>query len=347
LRTDGEADFFRRRKMSSEPDDGLGPHRERALYPLSVAAVVCFTPFSINNWVQGQLALGAVTLCVTLVFGVNAAALHRGQSPPIPFWALLVPTVPAVALSLRFQGIYGAFWCYPMVLFFYFALSRRMANVCSGALLLTTSAMVALYIGPPVAVRFFASLMLTIIVNNIALNVIAELQGKLLQQAIEDPLTGAFNRRHMEACLTEAIERNKRTKAPASILLFDIDHFKRINDEFGHAAGDAVLKDLVARIGNRARTLDVLCRVGGEEFVVLLPDTSGEAAATVADHLRGLIASWHPSRGGSVTVSIGVSELLPGDSIDDWMKRADERLYLAKQAGRNRVVASGLRRDVG
>src|SRR6266850_1571692 len=108
-------------------------------------------------------------------------------------------------------------------------------------LLGVTTWMVERYIGQGVAIRFFASLTLTIVIVNIIRTIIRELQARLLDLAITDPLTGAFNRRHMASCLGDAVERHRRTGAPASVLLIDVDHFKRINDRLGHEAGDGVL----------------------------------------------------------------------------------------------------------
>ena len=156
-----------------------------------------------------------------------------------------------------------------------------------------------------------------------------------------DPLTGAFNRRHMERCLSDAIERRRRNSAPASLLLIDIDHFKLINDRFGHAKGDGVLKGIASLVGKRARKLDSLFRVGGEEFILLLPDTQEAAAAVVAEQLRASVAESLLVDGRQVTVSVGVGELQLDESSDSWMKHADDALYAAKKAGRNRVVCAG------
>jgi len=145
----------------------------------------------------------------------------------------------------------------------------------------------------------------------------------------------------MERCLGDAIERQRRSSAPASLLLVDVDHFKRINDQFGHAKGDSVLKGIVSLVGKRSRKLDLLFRIGGEEFMLLLPDTQEAAAAVVAEQLRASVAESPLLDGRQVTVSAGVSELQPGESLDSWMKHADDALYAAKKAGRNRVVRVG------
>jgi diguanylate cyclase (GGDEF)-like protein len=230
------------------------------------------------------------------------------------------------------------------VLLFSFALSRRMANFGSILLLGIISALVYHYIDLAFTIRFFVTLTLTIILVNIVLSIIGDLHRRLLDQAIVDPLTGVFNRRHMERCLSDAIERQRRNSAPTSLLLIDVDRFKSINDQHGHAKGDSVLKGIVSLVVKRSRKLDLLFRIGGEEFMLLLPDTQEAAAAVVAEQLRASIAEAPLLDGGQLTVSIGVGELHPGESLDSWMKHADDALYAAKKAGRNRVVCAGLPR---
>lgn len=158
------------------------------------------------------------------------------------------------------------------------------------------------------------------------------------EQAIVDPLTGAYNRRHLNACLTAAVERYRRTGERASLLLFDVDRFKAINDAAGHAAGDRVLKALVALVRGRARKLDLLFRVGGDEFALLLADADFDEAVAVAENLRGLIAASPMVSERRVSVSIGVSDLRDWLSISNWIDEADLALYRAKRAGRNRVA---------
>lgn len=323
-----------------ESEDGLASHRERVMYPISMAALVCFIPFTINNFIQRQYALGLGTTTVMFIFALNSWSIWRRNTPAIPYWVLLLPMTVAVTMSLRVQGIYGALWCYPILMFCYFVLPRRLATVSSLALMVTASAMASVYIGRDVAIRVFASLTLTIIINNIVLRVIGDLQRQMHEQAIRDPLTGAFNRRHMESRLSDAVDRHARTGAPASLLMFDIDHFKRVNDRQGHAAGDLVLKALVDLVGRRTRSIDHLFRIGGEEFLLLLPDTPSAEATIAAEHLRNAVTDAMLGSPDRISISVGVSTLRAGESAERWMQRADTSLYDAKQAGRNRVVSA-------
>jgi diguanylate cyclase (GGDEF)-like protein len=308
------------------------------MYALSVIFVAALLPFAFHNLGRGRLGLATAMFAVIVPVALDAWALHRRRVPPIPYALLLVPIAVAVVISLATQGVIGALWCYPVVVFFFFVLRRTAANVCSVALLLIATVMVYRTLTVRITVRFAVSLVLTILFINVFQNVIGDLQRRLMEQAITDPLTGAFNRRYMEARLEQALETARRREAPVSLLLADVDHFKRVNDTHGHKAGDAVLRGLAALIRRRARAVDLLFRMGGEEFVLLLPDTSEEAAAVVADDLRLAVAQAPLLDGQGISVSIGVSGARTQDTVESWIKAADAALYAAKEAGRNRVA---------
>ena len=165
-----------------------------------------------------------------------------------------------------------------------------------------------------------------------------------LSLALTDELTGLHNRRYLFAHLDELIERANRDGIRVALLLFDIDHFKKVNDSHGHAAGDEVLRQIAARASNSVRRADLVARLGGEEFVVVMPETELAIAAAVAERLRAAIARQPFIVGAtaaafSLTVSIGVTAAAPrGDARDRMLARADDALYAAKAGGRNRVV---------
>jgi diguanylate cyclase (GGDEF)-like protein len=153
--------------------------------------------------------------------------------------------------------------------------------------------------------------------------------------AATDALTGIMNRRSFLKETTREIERTIRYGANLSLLFIDIDHFKRINDTYGHSVGDDVLRSFVNLLSRRIRTTDILARWGGEEFVVLMPESSAESAMQIADILRILVERETFPQVGRVTCSIGVASLRSKESFDEFCKRADGALYLAKSKGRN------------
>ncbi|ESQ78774.1 PleD family two-component system response regulator [Asticcacaulis sp. YBE204] len=166
---------------------------------------------------------------------------------------------------------------------------------------------------------------------------------KSLELAVTDPLTGLNNRRYMDMQLAQLMRRHLKTDEDVSVLLLDIDHFKRVNDGFGHDAGDEVLREFAGRLGINVRAIDMPCRMGGEEFVVIMPDTDSADAQVIAERVRSNVAAapfaLADGRTLDVTVSVGVATLTGlGDSIEAMLKRADEAVYEAKRAGRNKVV---------
>lgn len=171
---------------------------------------------------------------------------------------------------------------------------------------------------------------------------IRTLQAQLQEQAVRDPLTGLFNRRHLDVALGAALERCRAKGTPLALLLFDIDHFKQINDAHGHAAGDAILQMLAQLMLRHVRPQDIACRYGGEEFLVVMADISIETAHQRADALRQAFEKARARYGDgdiSATVSCGVAGYLDHSvAADALIQRADQALYLAKAQGRNRVV---------
>jgi diguanylate cyclase (GGDEF)-like protein/PAS domain S-box-containing protein len=162
----------------------------------------------------------------------------------------------------------------------------------------------------------------------------------LLVQATRDVLTGAFNRRHVENVLSQEVERAERHARPLAVAILDADNFKRINDTHGHQTGDEVLRAITERCRNTVRSNDVFGRYGGEEFVIVFPETNLDEARIVAERLRAAVAD-EPFTVGEdtlgVTVSIGLAAYAPGHDTDKLLQRADAALYNAKQDGRNLV----------
>jgi two-component system cell cycle response regulator len=165
-----------------------------------------------------------------------------------------------------------------------------------------------------------------------------------LELALTDGLTGLYNRAYLDVHLDELIERVDHEGISAALLMFDIDHFKQVNDTHGHAAGDDVLRELAARTTNSVRSVDLVARWGGEEFVVVMPETDLAVAVAVAERLRAAVAREEftirgDGRNLPVTISIGVTAATErGDNRDRMLKRADDALYTAKKRGRNCVV---------
>lgn len=167
-----------------------------------------------------------------------------------------------------------------------------------------------------------------------------ELQKSLVELdrlASTDKLTGAWNRRRFEETVSNEMERLRRYGHPLSLMVIDIDFFKKINDQYGHVAGDQVLANLAETVRATVRATDSLTRWGGEEFIVLCPNTTLSTMALLAERLREKIARTTFPTAGNITVSIGIAECMSGEVWESWFKRADAALYRAKACGRNQV----------
>ncbi len=168
--------------------------------------------------------------------------------------------------------------------------------------------------------------------------------------AYTDTLTGVYNRRYMNAHLDRKIMEIAETVKPVSVLMFDLDHFKSVNDTHGHGAGDEVLKELAKRVSRSVRDLDLVCRYGGEEFVIVMPDAELDMAVNVAERVRSVVAEKPFMIGDgkpalAVTISVGVATTRdPTETPETLIASADEALYGAKAAGRNQVISSEIRR---
>ncbi len=162
-------------------------------------------------------------------------------------------------------------------------------------------------------------------------------EEQLRQLAATDPLTGAFNRRYFLNLIEPEISRAQRYDHPLTLIMFDIDYFKRVNDDYGHEQGDEVLKTMTARVRQRLRHSDVFVRWGGEEFLILAVETALQPAVALTEILWAALRDAPFPSIGAVTASFGVTEYQPGETLDQWLKRVDDLMYQAKTTGRDRI----------
>ena len=307
---------------------------------VAVTALIFLTPFSINNFFQGRYVLGAGSLAIVAMLAVNAWGTSRGRyNPALTFLSIVPAILFFLVIAFRKQGIIGALWCYPAVISFYFMLPERKAWLANAAILCVALPMAWTVLEFPLAARVAATLVAVSTFSAIFVRVIATQQYQLQAQAVTDVLTGLSNRVLLGSSLEQAIEQNRRTNAVMTLVALDLDHFKMINDTFGHNVGDTVLQGIGGLLQKRIRRSDRAFRLGGEEFLVLLYGTDLENGRRFAEELRSAIESLPLLPDHTVTSSIGIATLQPGEDWDEWMKRSDENLYRAKAAGRNCVVA--------
>jgi diguanylate cyclase (GGDEF)-like protein len=314
--------------------------RRMAKLALGVAGPLILAPFGVNNFLQGRYLLGVGSLAIVAILAFDGWAVTRGRDLS---WLTLFGLVPAIifflSLALHRQGVIGVLWCYPAILSFYVLLPERRAWAANIVLLAVAVPQAWLVVEQDVAVRVAATYVAVSVFAAIFVRAIARQQRRLHEIAVTDPLTGLLNRKQLESTLEQAVAHSRRRGAPMTLIAFDLDRFKAINDSLGHDAGDGVLRGVADLVSRRMRRGDKVFRLGGEEFLVLLYDTEAVDGMRIAEELRGAIGSLDVIPGRRVSVSLGVATLRADEDWQEWMKRSDDNLYAAKAEGRDRTVA--------
>ena len=316
-------------------------YQGRIFYKLSITGIILLLPFAINNFIQQRFLAGIFTILVLLIFAIDAYKMSRGEEPPIPPATVFFPILIGIGFAIEKLGIITVMWVYPAMILFFFVLPKFTANILN-ILASITVTLLAYYYNQPqeIILRIFATTMMTIVFINIILGVIEDLHENLKKAAINDDLTGAYNRKQMNESLKKSIEYKKRYQTSSSLIILDIDNFKAINDTYGHSAGDQILKQLVELLKTSLRNVDTVFRFGGEEFIILLPETNLAQAKNVADKLCKTISEYPMLEGKPITASLGVGEVIKDENIDSLLKRCDAALYQAKHMGKNQVMVA-------
>ena len=304
---------------------------------IGVAPFVAFRILEGNYLVAVADALVVLTTIGAIIY---AWVTHdTAKAGVLLVWAFTL-VVLLVSISL---GIDGVFWVYSTILANFFLATSRAAMIATLVQLTTLTGYALLNPGLLFedGRQLMSFLVTCLVASSLAFIYASRAKSqreKLESLAIQDPLTGARNRRAMNEDLHNAAARLQRHQQPQALLVMDLDHFKQINDRFGHPAGDQVLVDFVSLVKRCTRSTDLLYRFGGEEFLLLLPDTDREGLRQAAQHLHQHIRQQLAGPGGTVTVSIGGALLRPDEHWHSWLQRADNCLYRAKDSGRNCII---------
>jgi diguanylate cyclase (GGDEF)-like protein len=328
----------RRQFDGDEFDQHMVRNRKSAYRYVLIALAVMLAPINAYNFYSDRLLPAACGVLVLFLFIANIYQLTRNREPFLSPPAVLLITLALVVLSLAYGQILTLYWLYPLLVALPVLLKTR-AAVWLGV-------MVGLIVTPFVWMRFDTSTAVIVclsmahtwLISAWLMYTASEQSRELSALAVTDPLTGAFNRRHLQTRARDVLKLWQQHRRPATLLLLDIDHFKSVNDEFGHEAGDKALSAIVEILQQRLRQLDLVFRYGGEEFVVILMETDESRAMPVAEELRSHIEQADIVPGRKITVSIGVCDVIQADSVDLWLRLSDRALYEAKLRGRNQVV---------
>jgi diguanylate cyclase (GGDEF)-like protein len=274
---------------------------------------------------------------VGIIAGVVRAWQTGNNHGPSLFLAYFIGS--AIIAAIYTIGSAAIYWLYPVTVACFFLVDRRHAMAIAltvmAALLLTH----AIHIPIIEATSYFITVVVCAMFSYAFAYRTAVQRDQLETLASRDALTGVYNRRAMLDELESAHQAFNRKQTTCGILMLDLDHFKQINDRYGHAIGDQILVDIAKLLEITIRKSDRLFRFGGEEFLILVQQTNIEGMASLAEKLRHAIeANVIGLDGNPVTTSIGGTLLRPNESIDSWFDRTDKALYAAKDAGRNLVV---------
>lgn len=311
--------------------------QEQILLAFCVVSFLGIIPFAVYRIINEQWLLGIISSA--LLIGVFFTGLYvwitrNLRFPSITLAFLYISGMVAV---VHVNGASFIYWAFPTMAAVYFLIRPREAAVVN---------IVAMVLLMPVLVELSGlegfRILVTLLLNNMFAYIFSKHMrlhtNKLAKEATKDFLTGTENRKLFDEKIKESLAWYQRKGLVSALIIMDVDHFKNINDQYGHAKGDEVLIKLVSIIRQRIRITDHIFRIGGEEFAILLPETNVVFASFMAEELRQKIEQSELVENDSVTVSFGVSECKQKDTEVDWFKRADNALYSAKNSGRNKVV---------
>lgn len=317
-----------------------GQHEtERAiLISMTLAGIVAVLPFAIIRLMHREWML--FVLDSALVAGLAALGLFvwRTKRTGLASYAVSILAMAAIIGTVYIKGPEQIFWAFPTVLIIFYLLPPNEALVLNLLGLSTLLPKLIVPMGSESLMTMVFTLAVTIAFSFAFSSRTASQRRELMRLATKDPLTGAENRRALADKLRELMAVHRRHPVTASMLMVDLDHFKRINDELGHAEGDRALVKLVGLINQRIRETDSVYRIGGEEFLIIAETATEDIADTLGEDLRVLVETAKLVEGRPVTISVGIAALYADEETDDWLRRADNALYAAKNGGRNRVV---------
>lgn len=315
---------------------------------MGLFGILGISPFIVFRFLDGSylVAIADSFMVLTTIGAIIYAWITNDTSHA---GLVLVGVFFVVALVVATSiGISGALWAYPLVLINFLLAPPRIALVATFTLLTSLTCYTLLLPGQVFEDdRQLVSFLVTSLMSGTLAYIFSSRtrtqHEKLQSLAALDPLTGARNRRAMNDDLQRASTRQRRLQQPQALMVMDLDHFKQINDQYGHPAGDKVLVDFVALIQRHTRSTDRLYRFGGEEFLLLLPDTDLPGLRQATQHLLQRVRQHLIGPGGKVTVSIGGAMLRPDEDWNSWLQRADRCLYQAKGSGRDCIILDGER----
>lgn len=313
--------------------------RRQIVYHLHFWALVAVLPLVVVQWNQQHYLLSVILSLFCLNAVLVIVCLRWWQVYFLNGWPFVLLAVLSSSYSTLINGHAGLYWAYPAAAAIFFLLPLRPATLCNSLFVITMSVISFHRFAEADFWRIAFSLGLTCVFSMVFAWLVGRLKEELVTLATTDPLTGCLNRSQLADILNHQIQMRERYERVSSVVLLDLDHFKSINDRWGHIVGDRVLREVTLRVQARLRESDQMFRIGGEEFMLVLPETRQRDAEQLTRQLLGNLAAAPFADDIQVTCSAGVTEVKKGDTWSAWLNRADQALYLAKNRGRNCMVS--------
>lgn len=337
----GHRDGFLDRHLWSRP----WATRLQADFRLTIVTFFCLcsatiiTPFAIHRFAVGQILIGMVDLASVLMFvGLALLGWRTGKSQLAGNLTAAVATL-AVLTIVVILGL-SHLWVFSTLMAIYLLAQRWVAVVSSSMVIAGTASQSRIFETTIDHLTFIAVAVMVSLFGLIFATRVDSQRGQLTEMAARDGLTGVFNRRALDRDLEMLIHGENADSRAMTMAIMDLDNFKPVNDNYGHDAGDQVLIQLTQIVTCATRQGDRFYRYGGEEFVLLLPDTDLSGARVALNNLMGILRKQLHSPGGPVTVSMGTAQRKPGESREAWLGRADQALFQAKRAGRDQNIVA-------
>lgn len=309
---------------------------EYIIMTLSGGSCLGILPFAIFRWVEQDWAVAVLDIFAVFATASLFAYVFVTHRTKIPGRILAFLAMFVVVLTISLKGIGQLMWIYPALTAVFFLLPGHFAAAYSLIILVSLGFLLKEQLTLFLTLQFYISATATLLFSYAFSDRMRKQQKQLTELATKDPLTGAGNRRAMEQKLLDIIAFQRREQRyPASLILMDLDNFKRVNDKHGHAKGDDILVAFVQTIDQRIRETDRLFRFGGEEFVVIAENTSLQEAIHLAEDLRSSVENDAWLAEHDVTISVGTAKYDPFETAFEWLGRADRAMYQAKEQGRN------------
>ena len=311
-------------------------HAEVLVLIACLLGVIGVVPFTAYRIVIGDYAMAALDATICLVSLSLFAFVWFTRNYKLVGTLMCSVYLISSIFAVHMKGVDAIFWAYPAALGCFCLISARLAAILSGATILIITALLYQQISNEELIRIFATLCILFFFGYIFNNSIHLQRKQLSALAARDALTGTWNRRTLDETLIQTTSSNNRNPLTASLIILDLDHFKHINDTYGHNAGDRVLVKVAETIRDSIRLSDRLFRYGGEEFIILADGATLDNAAILAETIRKKVEKNCGFKKETITISLGVASLKDGQDPETWMRLADQALYEAKRTGRNK-----------